>query len=176
MSAQQPGVTTWRAELSNAYSRAHKGTTKDCIKYETEQVEEKPVSYRSTVSSDKFQTTYTGEPSNSKKLAEDSAAMAALEAEFPEDFKWSQLPKTFRGLKKAKKNNRGEKRQAEGQNIDPKSRLNNAMSLLSPNQITKAMIEYETKDEDGKTIATVTINCFGDPQVFTGEAEPGTSK
>jgi len=177
MTAQQ-GCSTWRAQLSNAYARMHKGTTKDCIKYETETIEAsgRRSAYRSTVSSDEFESQYTGDQCTSKKFAEDSAAMVAMEAEFPEDFEYAQMPKTEKAFKKAKKKQQGEKRSLEGQQMDPKSKLNNAMSLLSPQQITKAMIEYETKDEEGSTIATVTINCFGTPQVFSGETEPGTSK
>merc|ERR1719247_2639177 len=76
MTAQQ-GCSTWRAQLSNAYARMHRGTTKDCIKYETVEIEAtgKRSAYRSTVSSDEFESQYTGDTCSSKKSAEDSAAM-----------------------------------------------------------------------------------------------------
>jgi len=175
------GFEPWRSQLARAYAGKHKAVTKDCIKYATETVGEKPNQYQATVSSENFATTYTGEPSTSMKFAQDSAAMIAMQDEFPEEYKHSRSPKTFKGFKRAKRKHNeeignGKRQKGEGgEAMDPKSKLNNAMSLLATTPITKASIEYATITQGNSTFATVTVNCMGSPQTFTGEATPGTT-
>merc|ERR1712194_416399 len=99
------GSEPWRSQLAYAYARKHKGIAKDSIRYEIEKVEvgDKPSHYQATVSSENFSSSYTGEPSLSMPFSKDSAAMIAMQSEFPGEYMHSQAPKSLKGFKKAKK-------------------------------------------------------------------------
>merc|ERR1711964_409399 len=146
----------WRSQLGIAYARKHKGVTKDAIIYATEELGDKPpYTYQSTVSSDQFESTHTGEPANSKRNAEDNAAMAAMEAEFPDDFVGAHAPKAVKEMKGQKKKSSEEslKRKADAGsiNVDPKSRLNSSMMLVSGQSMQKGFIEYTAAQEGNMT-------------------------
>merc|ERR1719506_3230736 len=69
----------WKVKLNTAYARHHKGITKESITFHTEG--EGP--FTSVAMSEQFAESYTGEGST-KKEAEEAAAKAAIEAEFPD--------------------------------------------------------------------------------------------
>jgi len=105
-----------------------------------------------------------------------------MEAEFPADYAIvvKIMPRTAKGLKKkmvGQEQSRKRKFGEDGEELDPKSRLNSAMALVSPQPITKGMIEYEIVEQDGTTTASVTLKCLeGKPQSFTGEPQDGVSQ
>lgn len=168
----------WRSQLGEAYARKHKGITKDSITYETTQCEDDAKKFVSTVASENFIIPYTGEPGLSKRFAEDNAALEAMKAEFPLEYKSSATPKTNKAWKKEKKKAQnedgGEKRKAEI-NQDAKSMLNAAMMSLATTPVTKGSITYDTTEADGSCSSTVVITCAGPQKKFSGEAV-GTGK
>merc|ERR1719424_1559158 len=81
--ADRKGRPSWKQSLQEAYAVAIKDReTKDTIIYTT--VEEKE-GFIASLSADGFATAYVGDiPAASKLKAEEAAAMAALEAEYPD--------------------------------------------------------------------------------------------
>jgi len=99
------------------------------LKYDTKQVSEKPSMFTAEVSSPHFGKSYEGDPSKSKKGAEDNAALKALEAEFAGDFDPNSSPTT--SLARAKQ---GKKRKAESDNqvdTDPRQQLIHSLQIFA---------------------------------------------
>jgi len=160
----------WRCQLNQAYARKHKTMVKNSIAYETSQVEPPKNTFVSSVSSENFKQAYTGESASSKRFAEDNAAMVAMEAEFPADYKASQAPKTEKGWRRNKR-----KEKEEVGEKDAKVKLNHSMMQLLQGSLTKETLQYTTTESNGTTTATLVITGLGDKKEFTGEAS-GASK
>lgn len=162
----------WRSQLNQAYSRKHKGMVTNSIAYETSEIDATKHSFVSTVSSENFQEAYTGESASSKRYAEDNAAMVAMQAEFPADYKASEAPTTEKGWRR---NKRKEKEDVSKNEQDGKTRLNHSMMLLMQSAVTKETLQYTTTKSNGTTTATLVITGLGAKKEFTGEAS-GESK
>jgi hypothetical protein len=180
--AQDPSrkLLPWRSQLQEAFARKYKTITKGAISYECVKSDEDPRHFVATVSSAQFATSYTGAPGLGMKFAQDNAAVKAMEAEFPEDFKASSTPKTNKGFKAAKRKAAKEADEPGGEkrkgvmNEDPKSALNHAMMTMHDGPLAKGDVEYTTAEEDGKTVATVTIKCVKPVKKFKGAPVEGT--
>merc|ERR1719491_1999535 len=174
----------WRSQLQEAYLRKHKTITKGEISYSIEQVDPPKPSFVATVSSEKFEESYAGEPGKSKGFAEDNAAMVAMKAEFPEDFQASRAPTTNKGFKKLERKEKKRKAAEEEEagetnkeiNQDAKSKLNVSLMLLTAGTVTKDALEYATTEKDEKTTAMLVIKCLGGMKKFKGDAVDGTGK
>jgi len=181
----------WKSRIVNAYSQEHKTcTTKDTFTYTTLQSE--GGSYMSTLTCEKFAAEYTSdELYESKKIAEEAVAMAALKGEFPAAY--ASVPAAMKkagakggaGVKgEVKKAAAGVKRKAADSDApkenlcgDAKSRLNNCCMVLAERAMTKNDVVYDVTESNGNSVATLTLNCFeGKKPVFKSKPATGTSK
>jgi len=168
----------WRSQLAEAYARKYKVIKKGDISYSTDQVDPPKQSFVSTLSSENFADSYTGEAGRSKGFAEDNAAMVAMKAEFPEEFAASNAPTTNKGFQRLKRkaNQENEDGDKKPVNENPKSKLNTSLMLLTGGAITKDALEYTTSEKDEKTMAILVVKCLGGQKKFKGEAVDGTGK
>jgi len=182
----------WKSRLAAAYGKAYKAApTKESLVYTTAKSE--GGGWTCVLRCDRFVTEYASEsPCDSEKLAMETVAMNALQSEYPEVY--AELPGSVKnagaraGLsgagsatarKAVVKERRPLKRKADstpGAGRDAKSRLNSGMQVVCDRPITKGEIEYSATEVDDTTVATVTLNCFDDKPVFTGQPVPGTSQ
>jgi len=147
---------------------------------------------------DRFEAEYASEEVfSTKKLAEESAAMAAVRGEFheayadaPESMKMEGALKEKEAANAAKTEIKkeidgaagGTKRKEpsswlDGQASDPKSLLNSGVMILVDRSITKADMQYDIIESNGSSVATLTLHCFPDKKpVFKGKPVPGVTK
>jgi len=142
---------SFKSILQAAYGKKHKtAVSKDSIVYVT--VGDGP--FASTVASEQFSSSYAGEGA-SKKDAENSAAKAAIEAEFPEAMETIHKQKAV-----AAQNSKAIMASKFAKATTWKSRLFSALAKqLKPQQLSAEEVVYETKKpEEGKPgfISTLT--------------------
>lgn len=188
---EQAANLPWKSRLSQAYSSTYKlCPVKDVSVVYTTSPEGDDGLFTSTVTSDKFPGAHQAEsPQISKKLAEESAAMVALQNEFPDVF--ATVPEeekdkgaaAFFGYEDTPKAPKGEKRKSPSDEVKPnipvepdaKSKLNSGLMILLGRSLTKGDTEFGVNEVDGHQVGTVTLNCL-DQQVFEGEPVAGVSK
>jgi len=180
----------WKSRIAHAYGKEYKTPpTKDSVVYTTEKIEGE--GFTCTLTCDKFSDEYTSqEVYPSKKLAEESAAMVALKAEFAAAYREAPAAMKRKGAlggagtaaasQKAivKTEGGGVKRKSveDGmKNLDPKSRLNFGAMVLAERPITKEDLEYTMEEKNGSAVATLTLN-FLDGKSFKGRPAPGFTK
>jgi len=189
----------WKTRLAQAYSQEHRQPpTKGQIVYTSVPVEGE--GFMCTVSCDKFSAGYeTEEVHDSQKAAEEAAAMAALEGEFPKAYE--EVPayvkkkgaafaaeavgvaasKKADGVAASKKagkaNGTGAVKRKAPPSSDAKTQLNGGFAILVGRPLTKADFEYTVAEVDGSSVATLTLHCVeeGSTSVFEGESAAGTS-
>lgn len=186
----------WKSRVAHAYGKEYKQPpTKDSVVYITESIE--GGGFTCTLTCDKFSDAYTSEEAfPCKKLAEESAAMVALKAEFPSAYKETPAKMKKKGalggagapaavarqtaLAAERSEGGGVKRKAakvEDAKVhpqDPKSRLNFGIMLLAERPITKEDLVYTTEEKNGNAVCTLTINCFD--KTFKGKPAVGFTK
>lgn len=174
------GGPNWKSEFYQTFTKVHKRSmTKDEINFEFAEVEgPKPgAPYYQAVMNIAGMDSYQGEAAQSKKLAEHNAAKEALAAEFPDVYQ-----RVLAGLpaaapqqqgKGASSCIQGQKRKAAAMasppEHEPKQRLCQATQLLANHAgnattMQKGDIVYETIEENGHFVSTVTLQSY-DPSV-----------
>jgi len=153
-----PRFMPWKLRLSNAYQGRHrKCPSKDTIQYVTL---EEGGSYTCTIKCEDFILSHEAPGFSSKKDAEEAAAKAAVEHEFPE---WLD--------KVAAEGNSGspaaDKRKKK---LSWKSRLHQAYTK-EHGESPKQTIEYTVEERDGGFIASVTCDRFVNSYVID-EVQP----
>jgi len=162
----------WKTRFNQAFGKRYKvNCSKDSILYTT--VEDADGKFTSSLSSDKFENAHAGEMQPSKRLAEESAAMVALEAEFPNVY--NSFPEEARKLEvELVEKQRGVKIKNDpyghdSAGKDPKSQLNQGMTIIVERSLTKGDAVYSSSKSNGMYTAVVTLHCLVEPQSFTGE-------
>ena len=154
--------TNWKGKLQELYNGSfRKNVEKGEIKYTTSEVTSATaVAFRSVVEASRFQYAYHGQICHAKKLAEHSAAHAAICAEFP-DYNWREalpLPEPdYQGSSRA---------------LRFKSELHETIKALTNKEVTRDDLPYETSffpdnDRDQQYVARVTLACL-DKSSYTG--------
>jgi len=185
--------TPWKSRIAHAYGKDYvSAISKDSIIYTTVQVEG---GFTCTLTCDKFPEEYESEKVfASKKVAEESAAMVALLAQFPAWYKTVPLVmKKKRALGGfgsqaaeqeaiARRETGGVKRKFQDPSVqkahptDAKSRLNYGAMILAERPITKEDLEYTVAEVNGKSVATVTLHFLDGNNSFKGKPALGVSK
>merc|ERR1712224_709363 len=158
----------------------------------------------STLTCNRFPTEYsTEEPYETRKEAEEAAAMTAMMAKFPAHYaevptlmkqkgskasEGTAVPPRVKTPFELAQKARPAKRKAPSEvpagpsvvpkgtlPTDPKSRLNTGLTILKGTPLTKADTSYTAEEADGSYTATLTVHCFDSPASFTGLAA-GTRK
>jgi len=176
----------WKSRIAHAYGKEYKEPpTKDSVVYTTEKIEGE--GFTCTLTCDKFAEEYASqEVYPSKKLAEESAAMVALKAEFAAAYREAPAAMKRKGALGAaasqkavvKAEGGGVKRKSGDdvtKNQDPKSRLNFGAMVLAERPITKEDLEYTMEEKNGNAVATLTLN-FLDGKSFKGRPAQGFTK
>lgn len=173
----------WRTRLSTALGQ-HLGAVAgpDVLVYTDEKLEGN-TGFRSALTCEHFEKEYSGGKCASKKLAEENVAKQAFQGEFGALF--AQLPEEIRQQKAGKVGaNKAIQAAAEAQKAErattemhPKGELTQGLCLNLGRSITKEDISYSFKEQGGKLVPTLTINCFAKKGSFEGEPiEAGASK
>lgn len=186
----------WKCRLTNAYSQAYREIKKDSITYAL--VKEDEEGFLSSVSSENFAADYSGAQVHAnQKLAEEEAAIVAMQAEFPTAY--AGVPEEVReaGAKAFYPEGEEEVAPVRRERKAPAARggtgviagdkvtLNNQIMTLVQRHLKKEDIEYTVSETSAGMQATVKVNCFtsdgtpaedgeGEPQEFTGEVVEGT--
>lgn len=171
----------WKQDLHQAISQANKTVvTKGEIVFTTLEVPSQsggPAKFMSSVSYAGFQTEYTGEEAASKKMAEQNAAKAAVQSEFPQVFQ-SKAASPGGGLAVAVHGGPikpggggGQKRGREEEH--PKAKLLRGLTLLIGRSLTKDDVIYnvdavETTGKPSVFTCTATLACY-DNMVVQGQ-------
>jgi len=167
----------WKTRLSQAYQKVHRiPATKESLVYTVEKVGDE--GYTCSLAGEKFTNSYVlHEAVETKKLAEEHAAMKALESEFPEV--WEAVPESVREAGAvAAINSDAERKETEGpKEITPKSQLNSDVQVMfgAGRSATKGDIEYTVSDKGDMKVATVKLNCFEDGKKKTFKGEPAAT-
>jgi len=147
---------------------------------------EAPGGYLATLSSEHLQGMYSSQtPEASKKLAEQAAAKAALMAEFPQELTKSGGVSTpvNKGAGKGGAKGapaQGVKRKAPGtEEVNPKSKLGESVTLLIGRSIAKGDMEFQTVAiEEGNPntqfVSSAALPTYDSSQVWEGA--PGATK
>lgn len=164
----------WKSKLQNAWGQENKQPqTKGLFTYTSVQGENG--SWMCTLTSESFSAEYSSEDlCESKKLAEEAAAMAALQGEYPAAYAAAPAAMRKAGASDVK---RKAPEVPAAPATDPKSVLNNALMMLAERGMVKDDIVYTVTEVNDSVVASLKINCLeGKNPVFKGKAVPGTSK
>jgi hypothetical protein len=178
---------SWKQRLSEAYQKKHKTVpTKDMFEYTCEQLDD---SWYCALSSSAFGSTIHESPDlePSKKLAEESAAKVALEAEFHEIF--ATIPDSAKNKSIAEKASQVQVKPEQGQkrtgaffakgtaDNSPKSKLSIACARVSgKSHMAKEDIVYSVETVDGMFMASVTLSAFDGATVHGEPVDATTMK
>mmetsp|Transcript_100936 Transcript_100936/g.256816 ORF Transcript_100936/g.256816 Transcript_100936/m.256816 type:complete len:306 (+) Transcript_100936:78-995(+) len=157
----------WKSKLTEtAAKKAARPLTKGEFVYNTTAVDETNKSFTSTVSGSLLSKKYSSvEPQISKKLAEQTAARAALQAEYPEAY--TELAAHEVALAPAK----GEKRKSDPLPMGDKNELNHMMQMLLSRSVTKDDVLYTLTTIEGEKpsySATVSLPTYEGSPTFQG--------
>jgi len=176
----------WKSRLSQAYSSVHKMCPVKDVSLCYMTVKEGD-GYMASVRSDKFPTEYQAAiVYPTEKLAQESAAMIALEAEFPDIFEAVPEEQKISGAsayETFEDNPANPKRQKQNSDSDEAGRvagdaknlLIHGVMILLGRSLKKGDIDFTVHESDGHQVATCTLNCL-DGQTFESEVVTGTSK
>jgi len=161
----------WKSKLNEtAAKKAARPLTKGEFVYNTTAVDETNKSFTSTVSGSLLSKEYSSvEPQISKKLAEQTAARAALQAEYPEAY--TELAAHEVAPAPAK----GEKRKSDPLPMGDKNELSHMMQMLLARSLTKDDVLYTVVTIEGETpsySATVSLPSHEASPTFEGAAAP----
>mmetsp|Transcript_100935 Transcript_100935/g.256813 ORF Transcript_100935/g.256813 Transcript_100935/m.256813 type:complete len:307 (+) Transcript_100935:78-998(+) len=161
------GDVQWKQKLNEcAAKKAARPLAKGEFVYTTTAVDETNKSFTSTVSGSLLSKKYSSvEPQISKKLAEQTAARAALQAEYPEAY--TELAAHEVALAPAK----GEKRKSDPLPMGDKNELNHMMQMLLSRSVTKDDVLYTLTTIEGEKpsySATVSLPTYEGSPTFQG--------
>lgn len=178
----------WKSRLSQAYSSVHRMCPVKDVSLCYMTVREGD-GFMASVRSDKFPTEYQApEVYPTEKLAQEAAAMVALEAEFPQIFEAVPEEVKMAGAssydmfqdnpsdpKKRKKTGESDEAEMAGAAGDAKNLLIHGVMILLGRSLKKGDIEFTVTELDGHQVATCTLACL-DGQAFESSPVEGTSK
>jgi len=165
------GDVQWKQKLNEfAAKKAARPLAKGEFVYTTTAVDETNKSFTSTVSGSILSQGHSSaEPQISKKLAENAAAKAALEAEHPEAYAELAVLEVAVAAASAK----GQKRKADAPPMGDKNELNHMMQMLLSRSVTKDDVLYTLTTIEGEKpsySATVALPTYQGSPTFQGAA------
>jgi len=171
----ETGSIDWKSKLCGLIGKREKRTPQKGDFVYT--VTEEGGGYVGSISSEMFKTNYTGEPSQSKRLAEHAAAMAAIQTEFPAEA--AQFLAVSGGVAAPPKQQAGQKRShAEMQTGpgDAKSQFMHAAQMLLGRSVTKADVVFETKavnESETEFASTLCFKAYDPATTYQGQPSDG---